>query len=49
MKFEMNNIEYTIKEVSQQEYKELRVKEDEYCVDYLLDILDIDKGEMKDE
>ena len=24
MRFKMNNIEYTIKEVSQQEYKELR-------------------------
>lgn len=29
MKFKMNNVEYTIKEVSQQEYKELRIKEDE--------------------
>ncbi len=28
-KFKINNVEYTIKEVSQQEYKELRVKEDE--------------------
>lgn len=28
-KFKMNNVEYTIKEVSQQEYKELRIKEDE--------------------
>ena len=29
MKFKMNNVEFTIKEVSQKEYKELRVKEDE--------------------
>lgn len=29
MKFKMNDITYVIKEVSQKEYKELRVKEDE--------------------
>ena len=29
MKFKINNIEYTVKEVLQKEYKELRVKEDE--------------------
>ena len=29
MKFKMNNVEYIIKEVSQKEYKELRVIEDE--------------------
>lgn len=41
MKFKMNDITFTIKEVSQKEYKELRIKEDE---EEDVEISDVKKG-----